>query len=53
MYNNTAPNWYSKLPKRSSTSPNWNMGVSKKSEHFRCWQHFLRYLVTHNYIIQP
>ena len=26
-----------------------NMGVSKKSEHFRRWQHFLRYLVTHNY----
>ena len=25
-----------------------NMGVSKKSEHFRRWQHFLRYLVTHN-----
>ena len=25
------------------------MGVSKKSEHFRRWQHFLRYLVTHNY----
>jgi hypothetical protein len=28
------------------------MGVSKKSEHFRRWQHFLRYLVTHNCIIQ-
>ena len=28
------------------------MGVSKKSEHFRRWQHSLRYLVTHNYIIQ-
>ena len=27
-----------------------NMGVTKKSEHFRRWQHFLRYLVTHNYI---
>ena len=26
-----------------------NMGVSKKSEHFRRWQHFLRYLVTHGY----
>ena len=27
-----------------------NMGVTKKSEHFRRRQHFLRYLVTHNYI---
>ena len=26
-----------------------NLGVSKKSEHFRRWQHFLRYLVTHGY----
>ena len=26
-----------------------NMGVSRKSEHFRRWQHFLRYLVTHGY----
>ena len=31
-----------------STSPHWNMGLSKKSEHFRRWQHFLRYFVTHN-----
>ena len=26
-----------------------NAGVSKRSEHFRRWQHFLRYLVTHGY----
>ena len=26
-----------------------SIGVSKKSEHFRRWQHFLRYLVTHGY----
>ena len=26
-----------------------NLGVSRKSEHFRRWQHFLRYLVTHGY----
>lgn len=26
------------------------MGVTKKSERFRRWQHFVRYLVTHNYI---
>ena len=24
--------------------------MSRKSEHFRRWQHFLRYLVTHGYI---
>ena len=27
-----------------------NIGVSKKTEHFRRWQHFMRYLVNHNYI---
>ena len=26
-----------------------NIGVSKKTEHFRRWQQFLRYLVTHGY----
>ena len=26
-----------------------NNGVSRKTEHFRRWQHFLRYLVTHGY----
>ena len=26
-----------------------NIGVTKKSEHFRRWQHFMRYLVNHNY----
>ena len=27
-----------------------NVGVSKKTEHFRRWQHFCRYLVTHGYV---
>ena len=26
-----------------------NMGVSKKTEHFRRWLHFMRYMVTHGY----
>ena len=26
-----------------------NMGVSKKTEHFRRWLHYLRYLVTHGF----
>jgi hypothetical protein len=27
-----------------------NMGVSRKTEHFRRWQHFMRYAVTHGYV---
>jgi hypothetical protein len=26
-----------------------NLGVSRKAEHYRRWQHFMRYLVTHGY----
>ena len=26
-----------------------NVGVSRKTEHFRRWQQFMRYLVTHGY----